>query len=243
MTEILPDTSTVTTVVPTAAALYQSTSESRMVIAAVDNSVVLRIPFAPSEIQYGGFGAQWQEVDRPGRTPILSNSGYGLRTMSFSVQLVGTGKARNTTQEGRLEALRRLSETETPVSVLFGSTFDTRLWRITGFSFTSNRRHPDTDEIVDADVSLSFTQVSDATASVGPASGGISSGRGIGGWSVVPMQPANVPGRTHTVVAGDTLSAIALTYYGDATRWTDIAALNDIKDPTELEVGVTLELP
>jgi hypothetical protein len=49
--------------------------------------------------------------------------------------------------------------------------------------------------------------------------------------------------RTYVVQSGDTLLAIAQAAYGDADRWRGIAATNGIKDPTALQVGVTLIIP
>ena len=49
--------------------------------------------------------------------------------------------------------------------------------------------------------------------------------------------------RVHRVVAGDTLSEIAVAAYGDAGRAADIAAANAIHDPDHIEVGWVLALP
>lgn len=49
--------------------------------------------------------------------------------------------------------------------------------------------------------------------------------------------------KTYVVKAGDTLSAIAARLLGNAGRWTEIAALNGIRDPRRLAVGKTLRLP
>jgi hypothetical protein len=49
--------------------------------------------------------------------------------------------------------------------------------------------------------------------------------------------------RTHTVVAGETLSSIAGTEYGDTGQWRPIAAKNNISDPTALRAGTTLQIP
>lgn len=46
--------------------------------------------------------------------------------------------------------------------------------------------------------------------------------------------------RTHTVVAGDTLSDISFQYFGTSTRWSDILALNKGIDPKALKVGTVL---
>jgi LysM repeat protein len=49
--------------------------------------------------------------------------------------------------------------------------------------------------------------------------------------------------RTHTVVAGDTLSAIALRFYGDANLFPLIAAANGIANPNVITVGQVLTIP
>jgi nucleoid-associated protein YgaU len=57
-------------------------------------------------------------------------------------------------------------------------------------------------------------------------------------------EPKATP-RTYVVVAGDTLSAIAKQFYGDANRWKDIleANKNTVKDPSTIQVGQELIIP
>ncbi|ALJ21609.1 LysM peptidoglycan-binding domain-containing protein [Microbacterium sp. No. 7] len=50
-------------------------------------------------------------------------------------------------------------------------------------------------------------------------------------------------GRVHPVVAGDTLSAIALAVYGDVGKVALIANANAIRNPDHIEVGWVLALP
>src|SRR5262245_66000879 len=50
-------------------------------------------------------------------------------------------------------------------------------------------------------------------------------------------------GRTHTVVAGETLSALALRYYGDAELYRLIATASGIADPNVINVGQRLIMP
>ena len=58
--------------------------------------------------------------------------------------------------------------------------------------------------------------------------------------------PTTVTGgllRTYIVVAGDTLSGIAQSFYGDPSLATMLAAVNGISDPDVIEVGVVLVIP
>ncbi len=51
--------------------------------------------------------------------------------------------------------------------------------------------------------------------------------------------------RKYTVAAGDTLSAIAAKFYGDANRWKEILEANKdtLKDPNAIRVGQELVIP
>jgi nucleoid-associated protein YgaU len=51
--------------------------------------------------------------------------------------------------------------------------------------------------------------------------------------------------RTHQVVSGDTLSAIAKKYYGDASKYPRIFDANRdiLSDPDKIQVGQTLKIP
>jgi nucleoid-associated protein YgaU len=51
--------------------------------------------------------------------------------------------------------------------------------------------------------------------------------------------------RTHDVVAGDTLSAIAKRYYGDASKYHRIFEANrdQLSDPDKIKVGQKLKIP
>ncbi len=49
--------------------------------------------------------------------------------------------------------------------------------------------------------------------------------------------------RTHTVVAGETLWALALRFYGDADLYRLIATASGVADPDAIDVGQRLILP
>jgi nucleoid-associated protein YgaU len=63
-----------------------------------------------------------------------------------------------------------------------------------------------------------------------------------------PTRPTVTPGRparTHTIAPGETLSSIALRYYGTAARWPEILAANRdvLPDERSFVVGRTLRIP
>ncbi len=49
--------------------------------------------------------------------------------------------------------------------------------------------------------------------------------------------------RTYPVKKGDTLYGIAQEYLTNGNRWTEIAKINNIKDPRRLQIGTVLTLP
>lgn len=58
-----------------------------------------------------------------------------------------------------------------------------------------------------------------------------------------PAPPAPAPKRTHTVVSGDTLWAIAEQYLGDGNRYGEIASFNHIPNPDLINVGQVITIP
>jgi len=60
-----------------------------------------------------------------------------------------------------------------------------------------------------------------------------------------PSEPAPATGNTHTVVAGDNLSKLALQYLGSANKWKAIYEANKtiIKDPNLIYIGQVLTIP
>jgi nucleoid-associated protein YgaU len=56
---------------------------------------------------------------------------------------------------------------------------------------------------------------------------------------------AGLSARTYVVQAGDTLSGIAASLYGDASRWNEIFEANraTLDDPNMIQVGQVLQIP
>ncbi|MCP4317082.1 MAG: LysM peptidoglycan-binding domain-containing protein [Hyphomicrobiales bacterium] len=60
---------------------------------------------------------------------------------------------------------------------------------------------------------------------------------------VKAMEKTVMETTTHVVAAGDNLWDLAKKYFGDATRWGDIAEANPDHNPKNLKVGQTLNIP
>ena len=58
-----------------------------------------------------------------------------------------------------------------------------------------------------------------------------------------PVANEKPAGRTHTVVAGDTLFNIAKQYLGDGNRYQELAKANNIANPDHIEVGQVITIP
>lgn len=65
---------------------------------------------------------------------------------------------------------------------------------------------------------------------------------GLGWVRAEDLTPIN-SGRYHTVVKGDTLWAIAQKYYGNGSRYPEIARANNISNPNIINVGQKLLIP
>ncbi len=78
-----------------------------------------------------------------------------------------------------------------------------------------------------AKVTLSLTQYQESNA-FGPQN---------------PTSGTPQPHRVHRVQPGETLDRIAARYYGDSTRWRQIAVANSIADPLALRTGSLLSVP
>lgn len=201
---------------------FSGTQGKRMYLYA-EGVGTLSVPYAPREIEYGGWNQEWVQTERSGTTPLLLRKSQPLFTIRFSLMFVDVNPYQQ--QVSTLATLQNLARTKERVLVRYSPT-EAGLWRITELTITSEQRHPETNEITQCTASLTLTQASDAAPAVGPVTGGSSSKPASG-------KPAAAAPRTHTVVSGDTLWGIAQKYYGNGTQWPKIFDANrdKIKDP------------
>lgn len=208
-----------------------------------DGSIRIDLKYAPMNVDYSGFGRVWTEIERPGRNPLVVSTGLRNRTLSFDVDMVTVGMPSQWTP---LETIRKLSETTKRIKISYAG-FDTRLWHLTDYSFTSEQRRASDSAITRATASLSFIAVADAVGQSGPVSGGVkpstSSKPKATSKTKTKTTTSSSKKRYHIVKSGQTLSGIAVTYYRDASKWRKIADANKIKNPNLLKVGQKLYIP
>jgi nucleoid-associated protein YgaU len=90
----------------------------------------------------------------------------------------------------------------------------------------------------DSSSTTSSTASSDSSATATNSSSSTSSTA-----SSTTASPTSNPQQTsYTVVSGDTLWAIAVKFYGDGSKFTQIASDNNISNPNSLQVGQVLTI-
>ena len=65
---------------------------------------------------------------------------------------------------------------------------------------------------------------------------------GSGASGAFQREDERVTPRSYTVKKGDTLWGIATRFYGDGTRWRELASKNGVGDPKKLQIGKVLAL-
>jgi LysM repeat protein len=201
---------------------FPGVENGRMYLYGESGKVSVSVPVAPRAITYDSIGQVWVETERSGTTPLLLRKGVRLRSMQFSFLAVDVNNM-FAPQAGLIGAIEALADTRERVIVRYGPQ-EAGLWRVDDLSYSSELRHPSTNEITRAMVSVTLKRASDAAPAVGPVTGGT---------KPPPKAPAPAPQRRYTVVKGDTLWGIAQRYYGKGSLWPRIfdANRNVIKNP------------
>jgi nucleoid-associated protein YgaU len=116
---------------------------------------------------------------------------------------------------------------------------------------TVKERLSETGEIM-VNVANEYRTADESTTSLGTVMDAYTNA--TGDWTV-PDAPASPPPesgiprhptpavRTHTVVSGDTLGAIAERFYGQARRYQQIADANHVANPDRIYPGQVLKIP
>lgn len=218
---------------------------------------------------YGG----WNEVARPRKTTVTSWTGQPARRMTLSVLIDNHYEGRSIEDQIRdLEAMALPRAGGEPPTVRVSAQgghipYQSLRWVIDGLEWGDaimnahgNRTRQGAtltllqfiaDDLIDARSRKSPAQrrreknarttgknkKKNAKTKRKPAARNRRSARGGG------HGKASSPVRPSTAFDGDDLMSVAARELGDARRWTEIAALNGIRDPRAVKTGQVLRLP
>lgn len=199
---------------------------------ATSKGLKLVLPFAPVEVQHGGWADGWAALDRPGRAPLIVRNSDGLATMEFTCRVIGGSRgsySRQTSVETLLAKLREIARSGQTCVVSHGPS-EAGTWVMRDVKVKSLARQHMTNAITDAEVTFSFAAA-------------------VGLPPIKVKKPAPKPKPRaafwYTVKKGDTLAKIAAKYLGSASKWPVIAkdSHNKLRNPNRLSVGQKLYIP
>lgn len=199
-----------------------------------------RIPcmFNPSELQISRSNS-WDSPSLAGQgvqTARYTGAGAGSMSLNLTFDTTDTGKA-VTTYTGKLMKLMDVDAT------LGGTDEQSNNARPPYVTFHWGDLH--SFEAVVSNLSLQFTYFSSTgvplRAKVAMTLTQYRKSNAFG-----PQNPTSGtpdPHRVHRVQPGETLDRISARYYGDSTRWRQIASANGISDPLAVKPGSLLSIP
>lgn len=123
---------------------------------------LLRLPLIPVARSTTDVQDVWEEVDRPGRAPLLIRTGKNLEKLSFAAVLYDAGRPVAPYQR----LLRQLSRSEDPIVVTL-SAEHMGAFRITGLAFTDTEENA-AGKPTRSTADIELTEDSDASPVVGP---------------------------------------------------------------------------
>lgn len=225
-----------------------SRGPTQFAISSRDGSMRYAAPYAPLEVDFGGFGWTYSQGDRPGRTPISTPAGKALRTMNMELMVVkrtsvtlGSGASLEDAQpiEDQLSALSTLAESTQPLTVEYNTQCQ-GLWVMTGLTFRSIARSPVNNQITRATVNIEFTEYSPYSYYIAPPPPAVP-GKGGGGGGGAGAKKA----KKYKIKKNDTLAGIAKKVYGSSAKKNvqKIIKANPPNKTKKLKPGAVLKIP
>lgn len=171
----------------------------------------------PTDVSITGGVPEWEQLERPGKTPIIRVASRTLREMSFSHQIIG---GRNVAIGSRINKITKLVRKGQKVRLRnIDPTIESDIWWVvTGYDIKVLKRR--TDQRVNAvELSWKFTEFVDEKATLKKITPKPKP-------KPKPKKPKKKSYRKYTVKKGDCLWKIAKKKLGNPLRWKEIYKLN-----------------
>lgn len=195
----------------------------------------LVFPYAPL-LSHDGLARRRSTRERVGLKPLVTDDGRDLRVISLEALFAHRDHQRSV--EGLLRTLEAIAEEDKPVKLRNYGPAEDGWYVVSSLSISDVTRQHGSNLRTRATASFVLTEDPDVDVKIGPASGGHKKGKG----GAKDRKGGKWP-KSHTVKAGDTLAAISVRYYDEASSWRRIADANGIRDPRKLQVGKKLKIP
>lgn len=220
------------TPIPDGYVLFRATDDERLSILC---ELGPKLPLARD------YTAEWDIVERHGRTSLTRFSGFQPAQYAIDVVLDSYAEGKSVTHAaqvlGALAGAGTLATGGRPplVDVIYG-TNQRRGYVVTGIDWDEEATIHDNE--ADATVRL------EGTVSVMQHVGanGLTS-RSLAAAKAERRRKGRKARKTYTVRSGENLITIARTKLGDAGRWPELAKLNDLRDPRAVKAGAVIRLP
>lgn len=205
-----------------------------------ESGVVLRVPFAPSDLTIEKLTPVWSTIQRPGKQELLVYTNEQLPHLTFTIFIAAEDQRNNPlgSVEEWISNFRRHVSSNQRWRFNYQSQVDKNWWRFTDMSIKTQMRSPLDNSITVATADVQLTQSSDISIRTGPVTGGMAT------TTPTTVASGTTTYATYTIKSPtDTLWALAVRFLGSGSRWKEIAKLNGITDPRKIRNGQILKIP
>lgn len=198
----------------------------------------LRFQFDPEELTPSGGVGGWDEVAHPRAVSSTEWRGTPLRSVTFELLFDGFVGGRSVEEPLRILntwGRKHPGYHQPAVLQLVYGDLSAHRWVLNELTHGDTLRD-EAGKRIRAAVTVTLLEHISAQLALSPA-------KTVGSKPPAKGSPPKPSGRVYTVRKGDTLSKIAQQQLGKASRWPEIAKLNNLRDPDRIYPGQRLRLP
>jgi hypothetical protein len=120
--------------------------------------IEVALNFAPVTVRHSQLAAAFANIERPGRQPLATWANPQLEQVTFQAVIVNDFSPGYAHCEDKLQLLRLMALLPTDVIFAYGRSSNNKRWKLTEFSYETNTRDPDTDQVLRATGDFTLTE-------------------------------------------------------------------------------------